>query len=60
MQYQMAISRYAILLSAKLLLDMNIETLYYGKMKLRQRIYLVFELKFIDFLLKKLVEQNNE
>jgi hypothetical protein len=29
-------------------------------MKLRQRIYLVFELEFIDFLLKELVEQNNE
>jgi hypothetical protein len=42
------------------ILDMDIEIFGYGKMKLRQRIYLVFELEFIDFLLKELVEQNNE
>ena len=42
------------------ILDMDVKNSYYGERKLREIIFNVFELEFIDFLLKQLVEQNNE
>ena len=40
------------------ILNMNIRTRGYAEMKLRERIYLVFELEFINFLSIKLEDKN--
>lgn len=42
------------------ILNMKIKTRGYAEMQLREKIYLVFELEFINFLSTKLAEQNNE
>lgn len=41
------------------ILDMDVKNSYYGERKLREIIFNIFEIDFIDFLLQK-AEQNNE